>query len=158
MRVFRYFQIRIHTITGQKLDVLDLRDSYTLADVETLFTAMQAEGRAVCTQLVIFDFFFPFVYGTFFVLVLAFFIKRIFPKQPKRILFALFPLSIIPIDYIENFNTLRLLAAYPNLSPEKVAFASQITSIKHILVASSLILCTLGLIVFFGKKILQRKT
>ena len=70
-------------------------------------------------------------------LLSAFFLKQIIPSESNWIYLALIPVLLMVVDYIENFNTLAMLDAFPDLDAQKVAQASQITGIKNMLTYAS---------------------
>jgi hypothetical protein len=47
-------------------------------------------------------------------------------------------------DYLENFNTLKLLNQYPQLSAQSVAWGEQMTRAKH-----GFLFLSVGLVIFF---------
>lgn len=130
---FLNIQHQINIAAGEELIVLDLRFSYTLNDVNTLFEAMGAEGRKLYQTMVgQIDMIYPLVYGSMLMLLSAFFLKKINLFRHPFLPFLFFPAVLIFLDYLENFNTLRLLKAYPNLTAEAINWGSFLTSLKHI--------------------------
>lgn len=119
-------------IAGEKMELLDARKSYTLEDVNLFFTKLTAEGRAVHQHLTgVIDMLFPLILGALSILLLAFLIKNIFGVHSKLLYLALYPLIGMSVDYMENFNTLALLATFPDLTTAMVEKGSQLTALKH---------------------------
>ena len=126
-------QSQINVAAGQNLTVLDLRFAYTLGDVNTLFANMETAGRNLYqTMAGKIDMAYPLVYGSLLMLLFAFFLKKINRFKHPFLPLIFFPALLTFFDYLENFNTLRLLKAYPNLTAEAVSWGSFLTSLKHI--------------------------
>ncbi len=123
---------KMSSIAREKMELLDARKSYTLEEVNVFFTKLTAEGRAVHQQLTgVIDMLFPLIFGALSILLLAFLIKNIFGTHSKLLYLALYPIIGMTIDYMENFNTLALLAAFPDLTTAMVEKGSQLTALKH---------------------------
>jgi len=119
-------------IAGEEMELIDARKNYTLEEVNVFFTKLTAEGRAVHQQLTgVNDMLFPIIFSTLSILLLAFFIKNIFGPQSKLLYLALYPIIGMSVDYMENFNTLALLASFPDLTTAMVEKGSQLTALKH---------------------------
>ena len=119
-------------IAGEKMELIDARKSYTLEEVNVFFTKLTAEGRAVHQQLTrVIDMLFPLIFGALSILLLAFLIKNIFGADSKLLYLALYPIIGMTVDYMENFNTLALLAAFPDLTTAMVEKGSRLTALKH---------------------------
>jgi len=131
--LFPNIQSQINVVAGQNLTVLDLRFAYTLGDVNTLFANMETAGRNLYqTMAGKIDMAYPLVYGSLLMLLFAFFLKKINRFKHPFLPLIFFPALLTFFDYLENFNTLRLLKAYPNLTAEAVSWGSFLTSLKHI--------------------------
>ena len=136
--LFQVNQAKINAITGTESPIVDLRKDYDKAEIHDFFSQLTEEGRQIHTEVTsILDMIFPFAYGSFFILLSAFFLKQIIPSESNWIYLALIPVLLMIVDYIENFNTLAMLDAFPDLDEQKVAQASQITSIKNMLTYAS---------------------
>jgi len=146
--LFQNSETQMSELAGQHTPMIDTRTGYDLAEIQEFFTIIKSEGREAhrfATGVV--DMIFPWAYGILFVLLSAFFLKKITSPDSKWMYLSLFPVLLMIVDYIENFNTLDLLDSYPNLTAEMVDSASQITGIKSILTQISMILpLVLGLI------------
>ena len=101
------------------------------------------------------DMAYPLVYGSMLMLLLAFFLKKINRFRHPFLPLIFFPACLVFLDYLENFNTLRLLKAYPNLTTEAVNWGSFLTSLKHIFSIISFALL-LVLIVFYWLDLLKK--
>lgn len=132
--VFLFFNgmEKMSTIAGEKMELIDARKDYTLEEVNVFFTKLTAEGRAVHQQLTgVNDMLFPVTLGALSILLLAFFIKNIFGVHSKLLYLALYPIIGMTVDYMENFNTLELLATFPDLTTAMVEKGSRLTALKH---------------------------
>ena len=126
-------QQEMSAIVGAEVTLIDLWKSYDLESVNTFFIQLQPEGRAIHQQLTgEVDMIFPFAYGPFFILVFAFLLKNIFGNDSKWILLSLFPILLMGVDYMENFNTLKMLHSFPDLKEALVDRGSFLTETKHI--------------------------
>ena len=65
---------------------------------------------------------------------------KLFSEKSKIIFLSFLPLIGVLFDYLENFNTLKLLNKFPNITPEQVAYVSQMTQIKWVFLIMSIIL------------------
>jgi len=136
--LFQVNQAKINEITGTESPIVDLRKDYDKAEIQEFFGLLKEEGREIHRSTTgILDMIFPFTYGSFFILLSAFFLKQIIPSESNWIYLALVPVLLMIVDYIENFNTLAMLDAFPDLDAQKVAEASQITGIKNMLTYAS---------------------
>lgn len=146
--LFQVYQAQINTLTGKESPIVDLREDYDQVEILEFFNSLGEEGREIHRKITaILDMIYPFAYGLFFILLSAFFLRKISPPNSNWIYLALFPLLLMSVDYIENFNTLALLASFPDLDAAKVKEASQITGLKVILTNTTLLLTlVLGLI------------
>lgn len=136
--IFLYFQGKINR--GQRRPSLDSRNGYTCAEVKDYFDAIGAEGRDIYRFVVgRVDMVFPIVYGLLMLSAMAWLYRAYGGRFP--ILMGLFCLPVLTMlfDYLENFNTLRLLKSYPELVESEVKRASRITLIKRYLFIASLL-------------------
>lgn len=135
-------------IAGESTPLIDVRENYDLAEINDFFGKIKEEGReihAFTTGVV--DMIFPFAYGILFILLSAYFLKKITSPDSKWMYLSLIPILLMIVDFIENTNTLNLLETYPNLTAEMVDSAAQITSVKSMLTSISMFLpVSLGLI------------
>ena len=149
--LFQEYQSEINAITGEESPIVDLRKDYDKAEIQEFFGLLKEEGRQMHRDITgILDMIFPFAYGSFFILVCAFFLKKITHSQSNWMYLALFPILLMLVDYWENFNTLGMLDAFPDLDAQKVVEASRITGLKNILTyVSQAIFLLSGLIYLF---------
>ena len=87
------------TITGG-LQVMDLRFSYTMDDVEELLTAMGETGRLLYNQMQIADTFFPLGMLLVIVNVIVSLTSRVFPKGSPYRVFVLIPFIVLLFSFI----------------------------------------------------------
>ncbi|MEM6801012.1 MAG: hypothetical protein AAF696_06380 [Bacteroidota bacterium] len=132
--LFQPYQTQINAITGKESPIVDLRKNYDKAEIQDFFSSMGEEGRQIHKKVTgILDMIYPWAYGSFFILLSAFFLRKISPPNSHWIYLAFFPVLLMIIDYVENFNTLAMLEAFPDLDAQSVTEASQITAIKSLL-------------------------
>lgn len=146
--LFQDGESKMSAIAGEPTPMIDVRENYDLAEINDFFGKIKEEGReihAFSTGVV--DMIFPFAYGLLFILLSAYFLKKITSPESKWMYLSLFPILLMIVDFIENTNTLNLLKTYPNLTADMVDSAAQITSIKSTLTSISMLLpIVLGLI------------
>ena len=130
--LFPHYQSRMTEAAGEPVAGLDTRFSYTTEEVQRDFDALGPAGRDLYGFVVgTIDMIYPLIYGLLFVLVLAWLLKRTAGPSSSRMMLALLPLAGVLLDYLENINTLRLLAAYPDFSPDAVSWGERMTQFKH---------------------------
>lgn len=126
-------QGEMSVIAGEEVTLIDLWKGYDLERVTTFFEQLKPEGRAIHQHLTgVIDMIFPFAYGPFFILVFAFFLKGIFGNDSKWLLFSLFPLTTMGVDYLENFNTLAMLNSFPDITEAMVSKGSSYLKMKNL--------------------------
>ena len=139
--LFQTAEAQMSELAGVHTPMIDTRNGYDLPEIQEFFTSIKPEGRAIhkfATGVV--DMIFPWVYGSLFILVAAFFLKKLSNSKSKWMYLSLFPILLMIVDYKENFNTLNLLESYPNLTAEMVDSASKVTVLKSILTQISIVL------------------
>lgn len=144
--LFQSAQNDLSTIAGEPVVIIDMMPNYDKALINDFFTNIKPEGIAIhkfITSVV--DMIFPIAYGVLFILLLAFFIKKILGPESNWMYLSLIPLALMIFDYQENFRILGLIDSFPDLDVAKVDRASSSSSIKSILTN----VC-FGMIVLFG--------
>lgn len=139
--LFQNAETQMSELAGVRTPMIDTRNNYDLAEIQEFFTIIKPEGREVhrfATGVV--DMIFPWAYGILFILISAFFLKKITSPDSKWMYLSLFPVLLMVVDYIENFNTLELLDSFPNLTTEMVDSAASVTGIKSTLTNMSIFL------------------
>lgn len=157
MYLFQVYGEQLNTLAGEASPIIDVRQNYDAEEIKTFFANIKPEGRQIhefTTGVV--DMIFPFAYGILFILLSAFFLKKITSPASKWMYLSLVPILLMIVDYIENFNTLAMLKAYPNLSEEMVSSASTITGIKATLVNISMFLPLFLGVIWGGKWLMNR--
>lgn len=155
--LFQVYGEIMNVAAGVESPMIDMRKDYDINEINNFFTSIKAEGRAAhqfATGVV--DMIFPFAYGSLFILLSAFFLKKITSPTSKWMYLSLFPIILMIVDYIENFNTLEMLDNFPELNAEMVASASQITGIKATLVDASMGLTLILGIIWLVKWMMNR--
>lgn len=151
--LFSHYQAQLTALAGEKIEPLDVRSSYTLAEVSRDFGKLGEEGRELYRFIVgRVDMVYPLVYGPFLILVLAYLLRKLTEPGSRLILIALLPALGMLFDYLENSNTLRLLAHYPNLSEPAVTWGAQMTRLKH-----GVLLFSMGLAIVLAVVLVVKK-
>lgn len=137
--LFQKYEKALSKLAGEKVQIIDMRSNYDVEEINEFFTKIKPEGIAIhkFTTAVV-DMIFPVAYGCLFILLSAFFLKKITHPDSNWMYLSLLPVALMIFDYKENFNTLQLLESFPNLSAEKVDQAATITDIKSILTSVSM--------------------
>lgn len=155
--LFQGYQTEMSNIMGEEATMIDMRSGYTLTEISDFFTKLKSEGRAIHRYATgVTDMIFPLAYGPLFILIIAFFLKKIVPKNSNWMYLSLFPVLVMITDYFENFNTLKMLESYPALTSEMVNDAASVTDLKSLLVNISIIL-PLILAILWGIKWFRAK-
>lgn len=143
--LFTRYENQLSTIAGEKVQILDKYPLYTKVQVMDLFTKIKAEGRETHQFVTgVVDMVYPLIYGPFLMLLITFFLKKIFgPKVGGINLVFGICLCLMITDYCENFTTLQLLSSFPNLEDSVVSRGSTLANLKLVL----LLLCS-GLVLF----------
>ena len=137
--LFQSAQTEMSQIIGEEAVMIDVRSDYTLNEINDFFTKLKLEGRQIHQRTTgVTDMIFPFAYGTLFILLSAFFLKKITRLDSNWMYLSLLPVLLMVVDFKENFNTLNLLEKFPNLTNEMVDSAAKITSLKAMLVNISM--------------------
>lgn len=144
--LFPYYQDQVDAIAGEPLTALDLRMQYSVEDARILLEKMQPAGRdlsRIISGRV--DMVYPIIYGLFLMLLIIRLSKGL--KLPHYLWLLVAPLLAMLFDYLENFQVLRMLRQYPDISPQLVRFSALMSSLKWLFVGISLlIVLILGLI------------
>lgn len=147
---------KINDIAGKELKTLDVRSSYTPDEVQELFTEMKEGGREIYHHITsVVDMIYPVAYTMLMISLLVFLVKKIWGPDSSWLYLGLLPLGPMIFDYLENFNTLGLLASFPELSESAVQYGSTVTGIKWGIAFVCLGLIVLGLMGWGVKKILS---
>ena len=137
--LFPTYQAEINEIADNKVQLLDVRFSYSKTDVDETFEGMGYEGRKIYQFILGFiDMIYPIIYGLLLFLLLVKLTEKFSNYKLKLICFI--PMIAGLFDYIENFGISRMLNNYPLISELNVNFASIATSMKWFFVFVSLIL------------------
>ncbi len=135
---FPSYQKQLNDIVGYDFKIFDLHFSYSKAELYKVYDDMGEEGRAI--NIFIsgkLDIFYPLAYGIFFILIILGLAKNYLNKKIRLLYFV--PITVIILDFIENFGFLKLLYQFPNISEEQVNFNSTITSMKWLFVFATLL-------------------
>ena len=155
--LFPEYQERLSEAAGEQVKPLDTRFSYSADEVRVLFEQLGTEGRDIYKGVVGLDMVYPLVYGFLFILILAWFLKKITGPGSQWLMLALLPLIGVLFDYLENINTLKLLNRYPEISIDAVAWGERMTLLKHGFGLLSVALAALLAVVYLVKTLMHRK-
>lgn len=137
--LFQTYQADMGAMIGEETLIIDMRSGYTEPEISEFFTQLKEEGRSLHHYVTgVVDMIFPIGYGLLFILFSAYFLKKITSPESNWMYLSLIPLLLMLVDYKENFNTLEMLSAFPNLTAEMVSSAAKVTSIKAMLVNVSM--------------------
>ncbi|MGB1248133.1 MAG: hypothetical protein ACPG4Z_04555 [Chitinophagales bacterium] len=129
--IFSSIEKEMNTTAENPVQLLDLELGYSHDFVTTSLDNMGEISRKIYQERFIpADLVFPFVYGGFFIFIIAFLLKKTAKDKPKMIVLSLIPIAIIAFDYLENFNTLNILKTYPNHTISMVNYGSLMTKCK----------------------------
>ena len=155
--LFQVAQRKTNQLAGEEVLMIDMRSNYSLNEINTFFTNIKSEGRQIHKHITgVTDMIFPIAYGILFILLSAFFLKKLAGPDSNWMYLSLVPVLLMILDYMENFNTLELLETYPDLTAEMVDNASNITGLKGILTNISMGLPLILGIVWLVKKFTNR--
>ncbi|MGM0582695.1 MAG: hypothetical protein ACQETL_18605 [Bacteroidota bacterium] len=139
------------------LDMMPL--GYDSSYILSLFENLGKEGRHIYLfyQLPL-DLFYPFLYTISFVLMIAYFLKKL--NKFNSALFYLYMLPIIAgiTDYLENIGIISMLNSYPQVSETLMASTNIFTIIKSITVTLTFLIIIIQLMALGIKTIKQRRT
>lgn len=129
-------------------ELLDVKLSYNLADVQAAMLQYGPQGRAVyALASPTVDTLFPIMYVTF----LAGLLYRFRPSE-RLWLLALIPVFAGAWDLCENAQITTLLLQFPDISARQVAVASIFTSVKHVLSAVCELMTVVFLLLFLVRR------
>lgn len=155
---FQKAQNEMSVLAGEEVVIIDMMPSYDKAKINDFFIKIKPEGRAIHKQTTgVVDMVFPFAYGLLFILLSAFFLKKIAGPNSNWIYLSLFPVLLMLVDFKENLNTLDLLKSFPNLDADQVNSASKITGIKSMLTNLSMAMPLILGLVWLVKLVIGKK-
>ena len=119
---------------------LDMRLTYTLTDVNQLFTTLGSTGRQLYSSFQLADTIFPIALALTLMLLLAIILQRVSDPPQRLALVVFIPLGGALADYAENILIATQLINYPTLSAVTVTIASTFTVIKWSFIIAILVL------------------
>lgn len=129
-------------------ELLDVKLSYNLTDVQAAMLQYGPHGRAVyALASPTVDTLFPILYVTF----LAGLLYRFRPSE-RLWLLAFIPVFAGAWDLCENAQITALLLQFPDISARQVAVASIFTSVKHVLSAVCELMAVVFLLLFLVRR------
>ncbi len=151
---FPRYEAKINEVAEVDFKLLDVRLNYTYEDVVEAFDKIGAEGRSIYAFIVVkIDMVYPIIYGLFLILLFFALIQIVFSQNSKLIYLSLIPVIGVIFDYLENFNTLKLLNNYPNITFQQVKYGSHMTQLKWIFLSLTIGLIIILSIVWLYKRI-----
>ncbi len=147
---FNKYHAQLNEIAGKEFKTLDTRFLYTSDEVIKDFELIGEEGRAIHRYLSsVVDMFFPLAHGLLVISIFSFLLQKLNLFKKGYLWVFIIPLVIVVLDVFENFNTIKFIDNFPDLTETSVANASRITSFKHIfsilsIGATVLMLCGLA--------------
>lgn len=144
--LFPRYQKQMDTIAGEHVIPLDLRLSYTPADMEATYQLIGPEGRTIKRNMYRgLDMIYPLVYGLLFALLFLNLSKDVGDKKWGLLLFL--PFIGMLFDYLENFSMLNFLSQYPDIDEQRIHIASYFTALKWLFrLSCALVVAVLGII------------
>lgn len=123
---------RIERIKKSKVTLLDFRLAYSNSDVQSLFQKLKPKGRSVYkSMLQRFDSVFPVLYAGLIGLLMLSCMERLSNSYWGLYLLLFLPAFVIVFDYLENFNTVAMINAFPKISEVQVAWGERMTQLKY---------------------------
>jgi len=157
--MFQSAQSKMGELAGKEVLMIDMRSDYDKTEINEFFASIKSEGREIHRHTTaVVDMIFPFVYGSLFIFLSAFFLKKIAGPESNWMYLALFPILLMLFDFKENLNTLNLLSSYPDFTEEVVSAASKVTGIKSMLTSASMLLPIILGVVWLVRWMINRKT
>ncbi len=121
---------------GQGL--LDLKLYYSGHEATQILASYGDAGRAFYRNYLIFDFFFPLMYGFGLAWVLTLIARKAFGPNSRWMQVNLLPVGIASADYVENLCILLMLQAFPENNLWAGTVAGMATVTKHVLAIGTL--------------------
>ncbi|HRG87669.1 MAG TPA: hypothetical protein PLW44_01525 [Chitinophagales bacterium] len=138
---------------GQQVEILDLQFNYTPAKARQIIDLYGTDARAYAVKFgLIADTLYPLAYTFLFLIITSLIFKNLKAKGIDTGSLHLFPLVIVPVDYLENISIANLLLTHPGFSDKAAQIASFFTSLKWCLVAGLVLITFGGLITLLLKK------
>jgi hypothetical protein len=142
------------SLSGKEVAVLDLKFSYSPEMARTIIAAYSDSARSFAIKFgLIADTVYPLAYTFFFTMALTWLLKTLSQYGLKVKYLHLFPLVILPIDYLENIAIANLMSSYPTFTDTAVFVASLFTSLKWSAVGIMAAIILSGLVALAGKRL-----
>ncbi|SDQ54763.1 hypothetical protein [Flagellimonas zhangzhouensis] len=116
------------------MQLLDMKPSgYDFNYVNELFKSLGENGRKTyLTKQIPVDMVYPFLFGSTYSLLMAFFFKKLQKLKPPYSYLCFVPVVAGIADYAENFGIISLLKNYPELLETSVVLTNTFTLIKSV--------------------------
>jgi hypothetical protein len=137
---------KIEELSGKKIEILDLQFSYSPGKAKAILADYNDASRSFAIKFgLIADTIYPLAYTFFFLVITSMIFKGLLNRGVKTGYLHLFPLLILPLDYLENVCIVNLMKNFPAISDMQVHMASFFTSVKWIFVAALAAIIIYGL-------------
>ncbi|RDE13483.1 MAG: hypothetical protein C4K48_08235 [Candidatus Thorarchaeota archaeon] len=132
--MFYVTQILVYDVYGEFV-MPDLRLSYSILDIQTIFSLVGQEGMIAWEQVHLLDYILPLAYSLAIAFGIMYELGRTYPERNGLKKLVLIPLLGCIMDYLENLLILSQILSYPNLSEPIIMLASIFTTMKWISMA-----------------------
>jgi len=142
------------------MKILDLLPTGYSADyVQTLFQSLGEIGRETYLfQQIPLDMIYPGLFAISYSLLLTLIFKNTFSKENKIQLLSMLPILAGLFDYAENIGIIIMLHIYPHFIPLLANITAIFSIFKSTFTVVMFMLLIIGIIMFFIKKLQNKKT
>lgn len=99
-------------------EMMDVFPKTNAEKVYEYFSNTTPEGRSALKTIYTFqDFIYPMLYGPFIFFTLIYFLRKGYPGKNKVWIGIVLPFLMVVFDYMENFNIVAVINAYPKRIP-----------------------------------------
>jgi len=141
------FPVVIFPLHGlNDIRLLDLHFLYDPDQVYQHLSMLGAEGRnSYCRMALTSDLLFPVSYSLAMSVALMLVLRKLFLPDSRFRYLCLFPFLIVIIDWCENLSLAFVTYSFPERADTLIGFASVFTSLKWMLVVSSILMLLTGI-------------
>ncbi|PCI24255.1 hypothetical protein COB57_05385 [Candidatus Peregrinibacteria bacterium] len=142
------------------MQILDLLPTgYSAHYVQTLFQSLGEIGRETYLfQQIPLDMIYPGLFAISYSLLLTLILKNTFSKENKIQLLSMVPILAGLFDYAENIGIIIMLYTYPDFTILLANITAIFSILKSTFTVVMFMLLIIGIIMFFIKKIKNKKT
>ena len=153
--MFYVTQVLVYNIYGEFV-MPDLRLSYSIPDIQAIFSLVGQEAMIVWAQVHLLDYILPLIYSLAIAFGIMIGLRRTYPERSSLKRLISIPFLGCAMDYLENLLILSQILSYPNLSEPIIMLASVFTTVKWISMALGFIIIGGLLITVLYKKAKSR--